>query len=90
MARHFGGGNQMRQSERARILLLVGVFAVLLFSTLAFLFISSGPTTATTKTVVVEKEPEIKMADVLIPVRRLSRSCFERSPVLKLVFLPAS
>ena len=25
MARHFGGGNQMRQSERARILLLVGV-----------------------------------------------------------------
>ncbi|MFM1848045.1 MAG: hypothetical protein RL417_1519 [Pseudomonadota bacterium] len=68
MARHFGGGNQMRQSERARILLLVGVFAVLLFSTLAFLFISSGPTTATTKTVVVEKEPEIKMADVLIPL----------------------
>jgi len=58
----------MRQSERARILLLVGVFAVLLFSTLAFLFISSGPTTATTKTVVVEKEPEIKMADVLIPI----------------------
>jgi len=68
MARHFGGGNQIRNSDRTRFVLLVGAFAFVLFSALAVLFLMSGQTKATTKTVVVEKEAEIKMADVLVPV----------------------
>jgi pilus assembly protein CpaB len=71
MSRHFGGGNQMRQSDKARIVLLVGAFAVLLFSSLAFLFMYSGSSKATTTTVVVEKEAEIKMADVLVPIEAI-------------------
>lgn len=71
MSRHFGGGNQLRQSDKARLVLLLGAFAVLLFSSLAFLFMYSGSSQPAPTTVVVEKEAEIKMADVLVPIEAI-------------------
>lgn len=67
MSRHFGGAHS-GGIDRAKLLVFVSVFALILFTVIAVLIFSSGPTTASVKPVVVEKEePEIKMVDVLVP-----------------------
>jgi pilus assembly protein CpaB len=71
MARHFGGINQNRQADRARAVVLVSVFFVIIFSVTAFYLLSTAekPEEAAPARVVVEREAEIKMVDVLVPVR---------------------
>lgn len=67
MGRQFGG-SPGGGIDRAKLLVAVSVFALIAFSVIAVLIFSSGPTTASVKPVVVEKdEPEIKMVDVLVP-----------------------
>ncbi len=73
MSRYFGGTNPVRQGDRARLLLVVAAGAGLLaFSLVAFLFLNSGPTTAsTTNVTVVEKQMPVEMASVLVPVQKI-------------------
>ncbi|MDC0357511.1 Flp pilus assembly protein CpaB [Oligoflexia bacterium] len=70
MSRHFGGIQPGRQSDRTRTVLLASMFFIVLFSILAFFLLSTAdPKGETTKTVVVETEAEIKMVEVLVPLR---------------------
>lgn len=71
MSRQFGGFTPGRQNDRAKVLVLFGVFAVLLFSAIAFLFLYKTPAKEVTKVVTVEKQAEIKMVDVLVPVEKI-------------------
>lgn len=71
MRGQFGGGIPSQNSERTRILVLAGFFFVLLTATVGAVVFYTSSSKATVKTVVVEKEPEIKMADVLVPVQSI-------------------
>lgn len=74
MARHFGGINQGRHADRARAVVLASVFFVILFSVLAFYLLSTADTPnkkSEPKKVIVEREKEIKMVDVLVPLREI-------------------
>lgn len=71
MRGQFGGGLPSQNSERTRILVLAGFFFVLLTATVGAVIFYTSSSKATVKTVVVEKEPEIKMADVLVPVQNI-------------------
>ena len=70
MSRHFGGAPVGRQTDKARILLVLSFLFLLLFGALAYLYLKpddkAGP-----KRVVIEKEPELKMVDVLVPLRNI-------------------
>lgn len=95
MSRHFGGLSPAKQTDRARTLILVSVFFVFLFSTLAFLFLSSNqPVAGPTKVVEVVKESPIEMVDVLVPVqgveagRPLEPSMFRKESKPKLGLSP--
>lgn len=71
MTRQFGGFGPSRQPDRAKVLILFGLVAVCLFSAIAFLFLYSPEQKEITKTVVVEKQAEIKMVDVLVPTQKI-------------------
>jgi len=71
MRGQFGGGVPSQNSERTRILVLAGFFFVLLTATVGAVVFYTSSSKATVKTVVVEKEPEIRMADVLVPVQNI-------------------
>jgi pilus assembly protein CpaB len=71
MRGQFGGGVPSQNSERTRILVLAGFFFVLLAATVGAVVFYTSSSKATVKTVVVEKAPEIKMADVLVPVQSI-------------------
>lgn len=71
MTRQFGGFGPSHNSDKAKVLVLFGLVAVCLFSAIAFLFLYRRPPTEVTKTVVVEKQAEIKMVDVLVPLQKV-------------------
>lgn len=71
MTRQFGGFGPPRQTDRAKVLVLFGLVAVCLFSAIAFLFLYRPEPKEVTKTVVVEKQAEIKMVDVLVPIQKV-------------------
>jgi len=78
---HPGGG-----ADRAKVFILLGIIAVVVFLLVAFLSLYSRASATNTKPVVVEteKETQVKMVDVLVPVReieagtRLEASMFRR------------
>ena len=79
MSRHFGGMGPSRGVDRAKLLVVVFVFAVLSFALIAVLLFSTGPSTASVKPVVVQKEePEIKMVDVLVPIQDIEPALFKK------------
>ena len=90
MNRHFGGGGGGRQTDKARILILAGVFAAMLFSAIAFLSIYSGSSTAAnnSKTQIVEKEADIKMVDVLVPIQNIEAGQLLESTMFRLETRP--
>lgn len=72
MPRHFGGVSPVGRSDRTRVILLLGVFCLIIFSAIALVFLlgsqSSAPVQVTTTT---EPKIEIKMSEVLVPVREI-------------------
>ena len=71
MRSHFGSSNPIDNSDKARLLILAGLFVVLLLATVGVVFVYAGSSRATVKTVVVEKEPEVKLLDVLVPIQTI-------------------
>jgi len=70
MARHFGGVDSFRYGEKTKALVLAGVVALLFGSLVVILFLSSSkPPEPTTQTVVVERDADVKMISVLVPVK---------------------
>ena len=70
MPRHFGGSSSVGR-DKTRVLILLGAFCIIVFSLLAVVFLAGGGKGGEVQTVVIEKEVEIKMSDVLIPVRQI-------------------
>ena len=68
MARGFGGVGPVGRAPRFNFVIIGGVAVALVCVVLAFVLLSNKPTTATTQTVVVEKEAPIKMQGVLVPI----------------------
>ena len=71
MSRHFGGIQPGRQSDKTRTVLFASLFFVVLFTVLAFVLLSTGHSKTAPKPVLVETEAEIKMVDVLVPVKEI-------------------
>ncbi|RMG43714.1 MAG: Flp pilus assembly protein CpaB [Candidatus Dadabacteria bacterium] len=72
MSKHFGGVGPINQGDRAKTLALVCLFLFVVFGVVGYLILfQPGPEKATAKTVVVEKEPEVKMVEVLVPIREI-------------------
>lgn len=74
MARHFGGVNQNRGGDKAKVFALAGVFVFLLLIGGVLLVYSSGEAKSPppARVVTVEKEPEIAMVDVLVPIKNIA------------------
>ena len=71
MRSQFGSSSSANSSDKARLLILAGLFLVLLVATGGVVFVYAGSSRATVKTVLVEKEPEVKMIDVLVPINQI-------------------
>lgn len=71
MPRQFGGLSHGRSPDRSRMLIGVSALGLMVLSiVLVFLFVSSDSSTASVnKPVVVQKEEDIRMVDVLVPVQ---------------------
>jgi pilus assembly protein CpaB len=67
----FGGVHSAGGGDRAKIMVAAGLVLILTLGGLGALFLTSEPQEATARTVVVEKEAEIKMVDVLVPIRNI-------------------
>lgn len=73
MARQFGGMHPGGQADKAKVFILLGVIAVVVFLLVAFLSLYSGASATSAKPVVIETEKEapVRMVDVLVPVREI-------------------
>lgn len=73
MSRHFGGVQPGRQGDKTKLVLIASLVFVLLFSVLAFSLLSSSKTSKQEqpKAVAEKVETEIKMLEVLVPLRDL-------------------
>lgn len=78
MSRHFGGASHIRQGDRTRhftIVALVAVLVLCLFAAFAFLLLSrepAQPVQASAPTTQVDAGSEVKMVDVLVPLREVA------------------
>ena len=68
MSRHFGG-SPVRQGDRVKMLVFFFAFAALFMATIVYLAMNSETKEEQARTVVVEKEPDVKMVEVLVPIR---------------------
>jgi pilus assembly protein CpaB len=86
MSRSFGGIHPDDKKDKLKVVLVISLVLACTAAAVGLILISSEPTPATAKTVVVEKEAEIRMVDVLIPIRNieagvaLEPSMFRREP----------
>jgi Flp pilus assembly protein CpaB len=71
MSRHFGGVGPVRTVDRARSIVILSLILLVVFASLSVLLLYSSPTTATTQTIVVEKEAQLDMVDVLVPSQQI-------------------
>ena len=71
MRSRFGSNDPINGSDKARLLILAGLFFVLLLATVGVVFLYAGSSRATVKAIVVEKEPEVNMVDVLVPIENI-------------------
>lgn len=69
MRSQFGSAGSGNRSDKARLLILAGLFACLFSITLGVVFLYSGSSRAAVKPVVVEKEIDVRMVDVLVPLK---------------------
>ena len=71
MSRHFGG-RPVGHSERVRLILVLFSLAFLMMLGGATVWLlSRAPSTSAPSTVVIKPEPELKMVDVLVPLREI-------------------
>lgn len=72
MVRHFGSARAERSNQKAKIVALLSLFFLLVFSGLAVLLLRSDSSTATVQQPVVEEAaPQVEMVRVLIPLRSI-------------------
>ena len=71
MSRHFGGSTPQRKIDRTRIIVACGAFTLCLCSGLLLLLTYTSSSKASSSTVVIEKESQIAMEDVLVPVKAI-------------------
>ncbi|RIL06034.1 MAG: Flp pilus assembly protein CpaB [Proteobacteria bacterium] len=73
MTRHFGGLHSSRQSDKARLFILLGVGIVVVFFVVALLSFLSTPTAAPAKAAAVEthQDTTVKMVEVLVPIQNI-------------------
>ncbi|NDC38538.1 MAG: Flp pilus assembly protein CpaB [Proteobacteria bacterium] len=71
MRSQFGNPGSADRSDKNRLIILGGLFCLLLAATLGVMFILSGSSRASVKPLVVEKEIDVKMVDVLVPLKSI-------------------
>lgn len=71
MRSQFGNTSSIDRSDKARLFILAGLFMVLLMTTLGVVFVYAGSSRAAVKPLVVEKEIDVRMVDVLVPLRSI-------------------
>jgi pilus assembly protein CpaB len=73
MSRHFGGLTPVRRNDKSRYVIILSAFLLVVCGFVAIVFLASGPSTANQPTAVVIHEPQIEMADVLVPVQKIDQ-----------------
>lgn len=73
MTRHFGGINPVKRNDSARYIIILSAFLLVVCSFVAVIFLSSGSSDANQPTTVVIHEPQIEMAEILIPIQRIEQ-----------------
>lgn len=72
MVRHFGSARAERSNQKAKVVALLSLFFLLVFSGLAVVLLKSSSTPATVQQPVVEEVvPTVEMVRVLIPLRSI-------------------
>lgn len=71
MSRHFGG-TPARGGDKVKMLVFFFAFAALFMATIIYLAMSSKSEKKEARAVVVQQEPDIKMVEVLVPIREIS------------------
>ena len=70
MTRNFGGMHPVRNSDRARAIVFLGIAFVFVFTIVAFVFLKQGEGNQTAA-VVIEREGDIRMGEVLVPLKEI-------------------
>lgn len=73
MSRHFGGVSPVRRNDKSRYVIILSAFMLVVCGFVAIVFLASGASTATQPTTVVIHEPQIEMADVLLPLQKIEQ-----------------